>query len=271
MTFTPSLSQIPTEKQILRHLRKIIFGKRIRCPDCGRQIYVKEIKKNKLWRCAKCRNKFSITSVNWLKGMKISVKHLWCLIWCWQKKLNVQQVSELVNLSIPTIRRYYELFRDNLSLEFDIILEHKVQMDEMFTRGAVVVGAKDIKNKKIKLKVVFKKHPDKMDALELIYNHVKPNSTLCTDGGSIYKGIENWWPLQHKREIHSKFQFAITSEIEAIWGNLRTFIRRMYHHVTMEKLPKVVAEFEARFCQPEIFNSVLTFLQNSLSPVKLAL
>ncbi len=141
----------------------------------------------------------------------------------------------------------------------------------MFVKGAVVVGAKDIRRRNIKLIVVHKKAPDKSDAINLIFNYVKPKSRLFTDGSGIYSGCEKWWPLQHRRDIHKKWEFALTSEIEGIWANLRTFIRRMYHHVTLEKLPKVVAEFEARFCQQKIFESVLNFLINSLSSVKFAL
>jgi hypothetical protein len=107
--------------------------------------------------------------------------------------------------------------------------------------------------------------------MKLIQSHVKPGSTLCTDGGGIYRGCENWWPVTHKRDIHSRFEFGLTSEIEGVWAVFRTFIRRMYHHVTIKKLAKVVREFEARYSQPEIFNSPLNFLNNSLSAVTLAL
>lgn len=271
MTFTNPLSQIPPERVIWKQLKKIIFGKTVKCPDCGRQSYVKEIQRHKMYRCNKCHNRFSVTSMNWLKGMKISGRHLWALIWCWQNKINIQQAKTLTKLSIPTVRRYYELFRDNLNLDFNVVLEGKVQMDEMFVKGAFIIGAKDIIRKKIKLKVIYKKSPNKSDAMNLIFNHIKPGSDLCTDGGSIYKGCHNWWAINHKRDIHKKFQFGLTSEIEGTWAVLRTFIRRMYHHVTIQKLPKVVAEFEARFSNKEIFNSPLNFIKNSMKLVTLAL
>jgi transposase-like protein len=271
MTFTNPLSQIPQERAIWKQLKKIVFGKMVKCPDCGRSSYVKEIQRHKMYRCTKCHNRFSVTNMNWLKGMKISGRHLWILIWCWQQKINIQQANTLTKLSIPTVRRYYELFRDNLNLDFSVVLEGKVQMDEMFVKGAFVIGAKDIVRKRIKLKVVYKKSPDKGDAMDLIFNHVKPGSDLCTDGGAIYRGCGNWWPVNHRRDIHKKFQFGLTSEIEGTWAVLRTFIRRMYHHVTIQKLPKVIAEFEARFSQKEIFESPLKFLKNSINAVTLAL
>jgi len=271
MTFAHALSQIPTEKQMRGHLIKIIFGSRgVWCPDCGKKNKVVCLEHNKRWRCSRCRNKFSLTSVTWLRGMKISLQHLWCLIWCWQKKIQVDQAVELTKLSLPTVRRYYELFRDHLEVDFDIVLEGNVQMDEMFVKKGFVIGAKDIKRKKIHLKVVSEPYPNKKHAMDFIQQHVKPGSILCTDGGGIYKGCENWWPLKHVHEIHKRFEFEITSEIEGIWAVLRTFIRRMYHHVTFRKFPKVVAEFEARQSHPELFESTLTLLQNLLTPVKLA-
>jgi transposase-like protein len=271
MTFSHSLSQIPTEKKIAKELKHIIYGKHVSCPDCGRKNSVVTLILNKKWRCKKCRIKFSITSRTWLKGMKISYTHLWALIWCWQKKINIQQTNALLHLSIVTIRRYYELFRDNLQTDYEVLLEGQVQIDEMFVKHAFIIGGKDISMKKIKLQVKYYRHPHKDDAMNLMFHYVKPGSTICTDGGSIYRTCDKWWPITHKKEIHSKFQFSITSEIEGIWANLRTFIRRMYHHVTLKKLTLIVREFETRFNHPEIFDFPLNYLKNSLSPVTLAL
>jgi transposase-like protein len=270
MTLVHALSQIPSERQIRRQLVKIIFGPRVWCPDCGRQCHVQCMEKNKTWRCRVCRNKFSLTSMTWLKGMKLSMEHLWALIWCWQKKIPIQQACDLLNVSIPTVRRYYALFRDHLDLDFEVILEGSVQMDEMFVKRGCVIGGKDIKRKKIKLSVLSVPYPVKKDAMDFIQRHVKPGSILCTDGGAIYKGCEKWWPLTHVKDIHKRFEFEITSEIEGMWANLRTFIRRMYHHVTFRKFPKIVAEFEARYSEPQLFNSVLNYLKNALQPVTIA-
>ena len=93
----------------------------------------------------------------------------------------------------------------------------------------------------------------------------QPKSKLQTDGAGIYRGINNWWQVVHKRDIHRKWEFGLTSEIEeGMFGNLRTFIRRMYHHVTPEYLPEYVSEFCVRFSSPEIFYSPLTYLEKSI-------
>lgn len=264
------LSQFPSEKQALRTMKNIVFGKHVKCPHCHCRSSVIELKKWCLWRCRKCRRRFSLSSINWLSGMKISTQKLWILVWCWQKELGVIQATELCQTTIPTVRRYYELFRDNLQTNDHIVLEGKVQMDEMFVRGAFIIGVKDIIRKRIKMNVVFKKSPERHDAMNMMFKYVKPGSTVYTDGGKIYQKSENWWPIEHISECHNKFEFSLTSEIEGMWAVLRTFIRRMYHHVTLRKLVKIVAEFEARFSQEYLFKYPLNFLKNSLSTVPLA-
>lgn len=273
---TPSfqLSQIPTENQIARHLKSIVFGQHICCPKCKRHLCVIKDKKRRYgYICNRCKTRFSLISKTWMRNMKISLKQLWILIWLWEAKLNIEQAVDLTGLTIPTIRRYYQLFRENIKTNNDdIILKEIIQIDEMFVKKAFIIGAKDIKNKKIRLIVnKHRTHPIKLDAMNLIQNHVKSNSIVCTDGSGIYFGIDNFWPVIHKRDIHKKFQFEITSEIEGIWANFRTFIRRMYHHVTNDKLEYLVEEFVNRFNNKEIFENPLTFLKNSLTPVTLAL
>lgn len=80
----------------------------------------------------------------------------------------------------------------------------------------------------------------------------------------IYKQSEQYWPVEHTKDTHSKFEFEHTSEIEAMFGILRTFIRRMYHHVTPEKFPDYVREFCFRFSNPKMFESPQLYLEKTL-------
>ncbi len=76
--------------------------------------------------------------------------------------------------------------------------------------------------------------------------------------------------MTHRVDIHKKFEFGLTSEIEGMFGNLRTFIRRMYHHSTQDYLPEYVTEFCARFSSPEIFISPRAYFIKTLSLVPTA-
>lgn len=261
------LSQVPREHKIKRELKKVLFGKTMFCPRCGSP----QIKKyEKRYRCKVCRKPFSITSISWLKGMKIPLTTFWLMLWAWTNKTPVDQAMKLCGVSEPTARRWYEKFREHLPQDKldNIRLSGIVQMDEAY-RGKKdkkysIIGAKQKARKgekrKISLQIIPKSSVDRSDAVDFLVQRVVPESKLRTDGASIYKNIGNWWPLHHQYEIHKKFEFALTSEIEGLWGNLFTFIRRMYHHATKEKIESIVKEFTARSIFPEWFNSPNSFL-----------
>ena len=106
-----------------------------------------------------------------------------------------------------------------------------------------------------------------MHANHFLFQKIKPGTELWTDGAMIYQGIERWWPVVHTKDIHKKFEFTHTSEIEGMFGCLRTFIRRMYHHVSAEEMPAYVREFCFRFSSPELFENPLYYAEKALTLV----
>jgi len=221
--------------------------------------------------------------------MKISLQIFWLLLWCWCSKVPVDQTQKITGTSEVTVRRWFEKFRLHMSKEKleSIRLSDIVQMDEAYRggkkKGYAIIGAKESKRepavnidkrkrqekkrRNMALQVLQKSSVDRTDALRFMHQYVVPESQFNTDGGAIYKGISNWWPVDHKYEIHKKFEFALTSEIEGLWGNFFTFIRRMYHHVTKEKMEDMAQEFTARSVFPEWFQSPEKFLQMSIKQI----
>jgi hypothetical protein len=202
--------------------------------------------------------------------MKISYQKFWLILWCWSTQIPVKQAQVLCEQSEEAVRRWYDKFRCNLPKNQEI-LEKIIQLDEAYFKKLGLMMGKQQGTRKLAYEI-FRKSPqeiNKRDAAYFLQSYVKPKSKLRTDGASIYKGIHEWWPVRHENEIHSKWQFEITSEIEGIFGNLKTFIRRMYHHTTAEKLPEIVSEFCFRFSSPEIFNNPLYYLQKTLTLVPL--
>src|SRR5262249_54354776 len=109
--------------------------------------------------------------------------------------------------------------------------------------------------------------PERHHATSFLFSFVEPGSQLWTDGGAIYQNISHWWPVEHQRDIHKKFEFAHTAEIEGIFGNYRTFVRRMYHHHWSVNLQDYVREFCFRFSSPELFENPIFYLTKTLSLV----
>lgn len=169
-------------------------------------------------------------------------------------------------MSEITVRHWYREYRLHLPC-FNEILEGEVQMDEAYFKSLSLLMAKQKGERKLSHQFIFKNSVNKGEATDFICQCIKPGSKLNTDGSSIYKKVEDWWQVKHRTDVHKRFEFGLTSEIEGMFGNLRTFIRRMYHHVTPEYLPEYVSEFCVRFSSPEIFDSPFKYLEKSISSV----
>lgn len=265
------LHQIPTEAKIKRELKRIVFGQKLFCPHCG---YSMVKKYNQRYHCPRCRKWFSFTSITWLKGAKLPLQTIWLLLWSWLNKVAIDQAQKLSGVSKVTVRRWYDKFREHLPDDqlFDLRLKGDIQIDEAYRgkkdKAYTIVGAKQVGTKNIAFQFLPKNSVDRKEAIDFLSEYVVPGSNLFSDGAAIYRGINNWWPVNHQFERHNKFQFALTSEIEGLWGNLFTFVRRMYHHVTAEKAPSILKEFQLRFSRPEWFASPSRYLEISLTKLK---
>lgn len=257
------LNQIPSEAKIKAQLRQIIFGHNLRCPWCRyRQVKSSEVR---YW-CRKCRKHFSLFTNTWLSGMKLNLRTWYALLWCWTQQIPVLQSQKLCHLSEEAVRRWFRQFRVHLPA-LEPILEGQVQMDEAYFKNLSLILAKQVGSRNLAHQIIFKNSVDRTEAAQFLFQWVAPKTKLQTDGSRIYSTIDQWWQVDHKVDIHRKFQFGLTAEIEGMFGVLRTFIRRMYHHTTPEYLPEYVSEFCYRFSSPEIFSSPFSYAAKTLRPV----
>lgn len=255
-----SLKQVPSETQIRKFLRRTLFGKNIFCPRCRyREIYCM----GKRYWCPRCRRRFSLLSYTWLHDLKLPLQTFWLVLWNWTMAIPVKQAMSLTNLSENAIRHWYDCFREHLP-ENPQILERVVQLDEAYGKGWTLLMAKQRRTREVAYVLYPERSVQKHHAHRFLQQYVKPKSRLNTDGSSLYRDIESWWPVKHQKDIHAKWEFSKTSEIEGLFGNLRTFIRRMYHHVSAEKMPEYVREFCLRFSSPEMFKNPSNYLTETL-------
>ena len=254
------LNQIPSATKIRKELRQIIFGKNLCCPRCrSRKVYTSEQR----YRCEACRRPFTLFTGTWLEGTKLSLRTLYALLWCWTQQVPVRQTHKLCQVSEVSVYHWFAQFRLHLPA-IEPILQGKVQMDEVYFKKNALVMAKQVGSRQLAHVLLDKDSVDRHDAAQFLFQSVQPRTRLQTDGAGIYQHIERWWPVTHRVDIHKKFEFGLTSEIEGMFGNLRTFIRRMYHHTTPKYLPEYVSEFCLRFSSPEIFVSPRAYLTKTL-------
>lgn len=255
--------KVPTDATVTAYIKRIVFGNHLFCPHCHS---FNVIVHDGRYRCRMCRTKFSLLSHTWLANTKLPLPQVWFLLFCWTQQIPVKQSMKLTELSEKGVRHWFDLFRVHLPKDQEL-LEHLVQLDEAYFgkfEGYALLMGKQIGTRKLAYDLLFSDAPGRIDAVMFLRNHVKPKTQLNTDASVIYKGIEKYFPVTHTFDVHKKFEFTHTSEIEGMFGVLRTFIRRMYHHTTREKFPEYMCEFYFRFCRPEMFDSPYEYLKNTL-------
>lgn len=213
-----TLKQIPSEARIRKYLKYAVFGNRfLFCPQCH---YTNIRVYEQRYRCPRCRCKFSLLSHTWLSNMKLPLSQWWLLLWCWTQKVPVAQTASLAQLSRQTVYYWYDAFRNHLPEEYHV-LENIVQLDEAyfqldeayFTNWCLLMG-KQVGSRKLAYELIYKNHPGRLAANSFLFEKVGPGAKLWTDGSSIYKRAEEYWPVTHEIDIHKKFEFAKTSEID---------------------------------------------------------
>jgi len=254
------MNQIPSDAKIKKFIRRVVFGKNVYCPECKSR---KVIKYQERFHCLKCKRRFSLVSHTFLKNLKISYQKFWLILWCWVTQIPVKQSQALTELSEEAVRHWFELFRGNLP-EDQVVLANLVQMDEAYFKNSGLLLGKQVGSRKLAWQVLNTTNVQRQHATGFLQQYVAPDTQLNTDGAKIYRQIDQWWPVTHHYDIHKKWEFSQTSEIEGMFGCLRTFIRRMYHHVNSDKLPGLVGEFCYRFSSPEIFNNPQSYLEKTL-------
>lgn len=207
--------------------------------------------------------------------MKLSWRIFWGLLWAYINKIPIDQTTRILQVSRPTVYRWYGLFRKNLPDMEEVRLAGVVQMDEAYfgkkkSGQVAIIGAKSRMSKLIAAIVIPKASVAREDIVPFIQQHVIPGAKLWTDGAAIYRGIGKHWPVEHSYDVHRKGEFGQTSEIEGFWGSFRTYIRRMYHHVTNAKLENLLLEYQHRLMHPETFASPASFLTKTLTTVSFA-
>ena len=260
------LNQVPSEAQIRKYVRRIVFGKHVFCPRCTtRKIHTSG---DRYW-CKQCRLRFSLLSHTWLANCKLPLVQFWLILWCWTKQMPVKQTMAVTHTSEKGIRHWFTLFRTHLPV-YQETLEHIVQLDEAYFGGMMgyaLLLAKQQGTRKLAYWTLPDNAPNKTEAISFVRRYIKSDTLLHTDGSVIYQGIHHYAPVRHMWDLHNRFEFTQTAEIEGMFGVLRTFIRRMYHHVTRDKFPEHVGEFYSRLSHREMFASPYQYLTKTLTLV----
>ena len=255
-----TLTYLPPEHQIQADIRRIVFPNGIRCPRCLRRYSYKLAGQ---YFCKSCRYKFSFKTLLPFKGSKLELTQLWLLLHCFVHELSFEDTMHMTELSHVTIRRWFRKF-SQLIPEQKLKLSGAVEMDEAFIgkkrfqNQTIVLGAVERHTGNTILEVATDRETGSLD--RFILKHIQEYSMLYTDGYSGYVHITEFFGYGHQSENHSLWELGLTNHAENRWMRLRRFIKKVYHHIWKEHLPRILKEFQARISHPEAFTNQLSFL-----------
>ena len=175
---------------------------------------------------------------------------------------------DMAGVSYPTVRRYYDIMRSKadafVALRSKELLSGTVVTDACYVgkqrndNQAIVLGVVQQDYGHIALRIVPEEEQGYVE--RFLEDTVAKGSYILHDGHMAYNDL-GWYGYTHETEYHNLNQFALTSAIERIWALFKTFIRRRYHHITKEKLPRYLTEFQYKFLHKQTHKSPLTFAQ----------
>jgi len=269
-----------SERELESILRKMFFPKgRVYCTNC-RYTHVYKLKNDGRYHCPRCRKKFSIFSHTWIRHIRIPLTTFMILLWCWMKEYSVVQAQDMTELSVPSIRRYYRLFRLHVVKSVVFEPQQSVQVDEAyfgsFKKVSNVYHSQRTYHLKPKVCVAGIACPSlgqlTMRVIEgvktkpiqnFIREKVPTNVWVYSDGSPIYNDLKRThWHLSQTHDLG----FATAAYIEGCWSWTKRRLFKQYHHFTLKYAQEYVSELEWRYNTRKQPKDPLVTLRNSLLP-----
>ena len=261
-----SLADIPSEVECRQIFYEVTHHGLVTC-QCGDEINW-SINNGYGW-CRTCRCQFYPKARTMFAGSNLPCRQIFALLWCWQHRQSPGSVSVALDLTYPTIRRWYKRFREHLPPDDDMKLSGIVEVDEAYFgkkrhgHQTIVIGAIEryldprLNTRCLKLKII----PDtEQKTLEqFIEDSIEPGSLVVTDCHGGYNDLEflGW---SHETWNHSKGHYAGTNHIEQNWSAMKRYLRKLYGNIPTRDLQLILNEWQARHNRPELFSSPKDYL-----------
>lgn len=248
------------------------------CPHCHRQD--KEhyrLKRQGLYKCKSCRKTFSVTVGTMFEGSHVPLRKWFYAIYIFlshKKGISSTQLAKDIGVTQKTAWFMLERIRHELHGKFVTLFEDMTQVDETYVGGRNKGRIKNNQGRSLKTKTpvvgllsdgnvkTFVTPNTSGKVLKaIIYNLVKPGSTVITDGWKGYKGLSEEY--EHKVVEHSTGEYVKdgfhTNGIEGFWSHLKRGIMGIYHKVSPKHLFRYCDEFAFRY-NTRAFSDVERFI-----------
>lgn len=272
-SFSEMLQKLPDDSSCREHLELIRWKGEPRCPDCGSNENYKLKTKGEfkgLYKCANCRERFTVTVGTMFEGSHISLRKWFIAIYIFsshKKGISSHQLAK--DLGVTQKSAWFMLGRIRLAFGVKEDKMHGViSCDETFIGGKNKNRHSDKKIQESQGRSVKDKTPvfgmmkmggnvslsvvpdTKASTLKpVIERMVAEGSIVVTDEWLGYSGIQNKFPhvvINHNSGEYVRGAFH-TNNIENFWSLLKRGIYGIYHHASPKHLHRYCNEFSYRF------------------------
>jgi transposase-like protein len=262
---------IPDELAAINYFKAIRWRNGEFCPYCGHdKLY--PFKDGKTWKCAQCRDRFSIRVGTIFEDSKIPLRKWLAAIWfITSHKKGIASTQLAKDLDVTQKTAWFMLHRLRHAARtrsFNRRLDGRVEIDETFVGGKAKnrhVGKRGKSGKTggagkaIVLGMLERggefraMHIGSLQAKNLqktVARHVKRGATVITDDYVSYRGLDAKYQhhtINHSQDEYVRDEFIHTNSVEGAWALLKRQIIGIHHWVSVKHLHRYVAEATWRF------------------------
>ncbi len=263
---------IPDEKAAIAYFRAIRWKNGEFCPHCGHdKIY--GFSDGKTWKCAQCRQRFSIRVGTIFEDSKIPLRKWFAAIWMiTSHRKGIASTTLARDIDVTQKTAWFMLHRLRHAARtrsFNRPLRGTVEVDESYfggksankhrdkrvkginNQGKVVAIGMLERNGELRIKTI--KHSGEMKR-EIIAN-IEPGSKLMTDEAGVYHGLDalyERYTVNHSQGQYGDGGEGHTNSIEGVWALIKRQIIGIHHFVSEKHFHRYMNEVMWRFNRREM-------------------
>jgi len=265
------LEAFPDEQSCIDHLASIRWRNGEFCPYCGHEV-IYHFKDKRTYKCASCRQRFSIKVGTIFEETHIALKKWFIaiyLITCHKKGISSLQLSKDIKVTQKTAWFMLHRLREaSKAKNFSTPLKNKVEIDETYIDSKEknkhankrVEGTQG-RNTKTKTAVValverggsvraFKVDDVSSQTLKgLVHNHVALGAMVFSDDFRAYTELTPFY--SHRIVKHGEGEYVVgdahTNTAEGFFSQFKRGLVGIYHLMSKKHLGRYLNEFAFRY------------------------